>query len=499
MHLIPLLRVGHDPDEAETNLSAILASSACCSVALPAGVVAALSHELRLALTGPAFEWVRTGYSEPWFPMLPERETTRQLVSEESVLRAAGLEPGPLWVTGPWAHHLLPTFRESGVEALLLDIDVLGAPSSGVVSHLDTVLPVVPVVRIEQLDRMDVDCDDAAAVLLPAGEPVTAIHALAARSHCDITSVAGFLAEHRPAGRRRPSTVDWERAIAADPDRMVLHRKLVRLVTRLPERLSDHAESAVLAAEAGSAFEGEDPEASSTRMLEARVAVDRERRRGDDWSRVTRLDWAADGTTDLHVETASMSMVVSPDLSASVASLDLKRPPWAASTMLGEPGWKLMRLVEEPESGDSTPVHLEESSVTESRGGDVRVDLVGALQEGAIELRISVGAEGLALRYTLDLSSPAWVGPEMRVAFGDHPRYRLDGSPWTEITGPLALAGHKLRVADADGRQLLASSLNPCSIFIRPGVEGRGLVIWPHWSSDGTGDYRLEVRLSVVG
>jgi hypothetical protein len=493
MHVVLLLRVPSDVDAATSLLAEVGDARFPAALAVPADLVGAVANQLSSLRERDDLEWVRTGYSEPWFPMLPAREIRRQLTREAAALESAGLSPGPLWVTGPWDPHLPSTVE--GVSTLLLGSDTLEEQTYGVVSHLDYVLPVLPVVPLPQL-RM-APGDAVVVVELPPGASFTEeATKLAATPGCDLTTAGRFVRDHLPRVRHRPVAADWEPRPEAQPDLAVLHRKLVRLVTRVPERMGDTAELAVLDSQRGSPFSGGDVLEAQRALIVARTAVDQERRRGDDWGKVTRLDWDADGRVETHMELPSLSIVSAPHRSASLPLVDVKNPPWPISSVPGEPGWELCRWVTDLESGEATPIELVEDRVTELRGGAVVLEMHGTAADGSISVTIEASERRIAIRYALETTPPGWIGPELRVLFEHAARIRVDGSEWREVAEPMAIAGHKIRITDGE-MQVLISSITPTECFVRPGIEGSGLVVWPHWACPGSGSYEISVDLAI--
>lgn len=492
MHYVLLTRLPSDQEACDAVLRTIADARFPIAVAMPhPAPVGSLPD-----LDPGRVEWVRTGYSEPWFPLLPESEIRRQIERETNALADLGVsQVGPLWVTGPWATHLPGILRRSGVESLLMKAEMLDHPATGVVAHLDAVLPVIPVYDPSALTNDTAPTDHCAVIEIEPSEIDAAGAWIDAHPSGDLTTVTAFLAAHRPGGRLRPALDDWEARFAGDADRFVLHRKLVRLVTRVPDRLSATAEAAVLEAERAPGFASGPVDDAHRSIIAARVAIDADRRRGDDWWKVSRLDWDADGGAEIHVQLPSISMVVAPHRSGAVPSFDLKRPVWAASAVMGEPGWTLCRFSSDLEGMEATPFEMAEVRATEVRGATVELELAGQLGTGTIALTVSAHDRRLDLGYHMNGVPAGRIGPELKFAFGSGARLRVDGSEWSQVTGPSGLGGHKLRVSDGE-QQVVLSSLTPMSVFVRPGVDGTGLVFWPHWATAGDGAHQLVVDLS---
>jgi hypothetical protein len=492
MHYVLLTRLPTDPDTCSDALERIAGAGFPVAVVMPHPAPVESVPEM----PSDRVEWIRTGYSEPWFPLLPESEIARQISREVAALSDLGVShPGPLMVTGPWATHLPLALRRVGVDALLINADLLDHPAPGVVAHLDAVLPVVPVSDPSIFESETSPSDHCVVIEVDPHELEDAARWIARRPGADLTTVGAFLAVHRPSGRRRPTIDDWGARFAGDPDRFVLHRKLVRLVTRVPERLSPAAEAAVLKAERATGFAGGQMTPAHEAIIEARVAIDAERRRGDDWWKVSRLDWDADGGTEIHIQLPDVSFVVAPHRSSAVPTFDLKHPVWAASAISGEPGWTLCRFSSDLEGMEATPFEMTEVRTTEVRGATVELELAGPIGAGTLALTVVAHGRQLRLTYEMDGVPVGRIGPELKFAFDPEARVRVDGSEWSSMTEPAALAGHKIRIAD-ERHQVVLSSLTPLSVFGRPGVDGSGLVVWPHWATDGGGTHELTVDLA---
>src|SRR5690606_15389422 len=100
-------------------------------------------------------------------------------------------------------------------------------------------------------------------------------------------------------------------------------------------------------------------------------------------------------------------------------------------------------------------------------------------------------------KLSLELTAPATktvrMGPELPLRPAA-PRLRVDGGPWRDAGEPLAVSGHPFRLA-ADHHSTLVSALRPCEMCVHP-REGGGLVVWPHWLTDGTRTYHISMSPS---
>lgn len=486
MHVILLIRI--EPGD-HTRLGQVSRLPGPAAVSLPGPMAAAVDAELAGRLATAPLEWVRTGWSEPWFPMLPPTEIDRQLAREADALTGIGLTPGGLWVTGPWEPRLAVDLARNLVPYLLMERARLEHPGVGVVSHLDAVLPVIPVV--DRLDEIRPTPDSAVVIRVSADrDPLDLMASVARLPGCDLTTPTAYLAEHRPEGRVRPMVDDWEGGF--DPDQAVLHRKLVRLATRVPERLVIEGELDLLESEAGRWFQpGADLEQPHRALIRARRRVDQQRRRGSDWGRFTRLDWDADGHTELHIELPDLSLVLAPHRSGAIPVLDDKQTEWPVAAVTGEGGWVLCHLL--TDRPDPVEISLRQVAVEERRGGTLAVELAGEVAGGELRCGLTLNGHTLQVGYNLHSMPPGRLGPRMALALESPVRVRADGSGWTSITEASTRSGHRFRIA-SDDHQISAETRTPCLLAVRPGVAG-GVVAWPHWDTTGSGSYQMTIEL----
>jgi hypothetical protein len=373
-------------------------------------------------------------------------------------------------VTGPWEPHLAGAFAAAGVTTLLLASDRLSHPGPGVVSHVDTVLPVYPVGDPPGL---------VVETLPPDVEPV---------------SFDDLARQNPPVAPQRPRADDWQGLLLSAPRLVVLHRKLVRLVSGIPERVDPETESALLAAEAGRWYRGEPrPVPAHTALIEARHRI--ETRRGDDWGTATRLDWDGDGAEEVHVELPRLSFVIAPHRSGAVPTLDLKQPTWPVTGSEIDPGWILCHAMND----GIVEVSLAVSAVEERRGGSVSVGLVGSLGPGRVSCSLAASGSTLRLRYQLTDAEAVLLGPQLKLAMGASTTLRVDGGPPTALDPPVAVSGHRFRLTDED-RHVVFSSSTPLRCFAQAEVvDAEGLVVWPHWPAADAVSFELAIDLDAPG
>lgn len=443
----------------------------------------------------PHADWVRLAWSAPELASLPPEVVERALVHEAEVLDGMGATPGCLWVRGPWGPDLPAVARAAGVEALLFDADTVRGSDSGVVHHLDAVLPGLAV-------RNGPDDPVAALAALPSGDGLVVwtvddpdalsplVDAVAATPGTDLTGPSRFLADHTVTGRLAVVPPAPDRGHDAE----ILRRKLIRLATRLPERPAGDALERTLDGGRTSALRQGASAASRLAahraLIEARRLVDRARRRGDDWGRVRRLDWDADGDAEVQVELPDLSVVVDPREGGTLLLLDDKERSWPAGFLPDVAPGTLVRY--DQDGSEETPsLALDVHSAEESKG-EIVVVLLGGPGAGTVTCTVRASGRRLRCTYRLEGCPSGRIGPELGLALPGA-RIRADGAAWQDVAGPIELSGHRFRLAGED-RQVLLGSMIPADCRVRP-VAG-GVVVWPHWATDGTASFDLEIDLA---
>ena len=71
-------------------------------------------------------------------------------------------------------------------------------------------------------------------------------------------------------------------------------------------------------------------------------------------------------------------------------------------------------------------------------------------------------------------------------------RTRVDGSEWSDVLEPAALAGHRFRLAGPK-HQVLVTSLTPADCFVRPSPGG--VVAFLNWAVEGAASHEVAVDL----
>jgi hypothetical protein len=481
------------------------------SVHLGAGALAAVGElvpDAIASLAGQNVEWVRRGFATPHFAMLPEVSRDLQLRREVDALERLGIVPGGVMPAGAWEPGLVSSFARNGIDHLLLPSRLLADGGPAVVEHLGAVIPAVPVVAspadphvwLEQAHRRHPDA--LVVVEIPADTDLAgAISWWRRLPGCDLTTPAAFLAGHGIARRAFPPADPWQERLAASPAAELLYRKMLRAGRLLSDRTPAETVDQVLATQTAAAYDP-DPGAHRLRLaahaeLVAAATALESRGRGD-WARARRVDWDADGSEDIHIELSDLSLVVDPRDGAAILYLDDKPSRWPATVLPPEAGGSsaiLCRFLPDghPETDPLPVVELETVAVEEQRAG-VGLTLEGDSGWGLVRCELTVRDRGLTVRYRLEGLPPGRFGPEIPLALASGtPRVRVDGGAWVEMGEPLALAGHRFRVAD-DDRQVLLGSPTPAGLFARP-VPGHGVVLWANWVTPGSGRYEATVAI----
>lgn len=440
----------------------------------------------KLELELDRVEWVRTGWGAPDLTSIPDRVASMALNHEAEAMRRIGIDPGALWVRGWWDRRIPQLVSGAGVDCLLLHEEVVGHRSPGVVAFLDKILPVIPVTG--HLGGPEEDQDGLVMVALDASDPVTGIERIREAYRAALMTPTEYLRHHRPQGRYAPLT----EIPVEDRESARLRRKLVRLATRIPDKISPAAAEALLAACHGPAHSrGADPSlrlGAHTALIQARRLIDADRRRGDDWSRVSRIDWDADGVEEVQIELPRLSLVIDPEDSVELVTLDDKSAAWPANLLDGESGGNLCRFAAADDA--PVPISMTVDSVEEGKGS-AGVVLSGRVLDSDVVVKLRATSASLVLGLQLTGAAAGRIGPELLLALGET-EVRVDGSDWAPVEDLLPLSGHRFRL-QGPTRQVLITSLTPADLVVRPAAGG--VVAWLHWAVDGSAAHEVSIDL----
>lgn len=443
--------------------------------------------ELVSRLADLEVEWVRTGWGGPDPALVPEGVLSMSLDREGKVLERLGLTPGAFWVRRHWHRRLPLLLDDAGVSMVLCENPSLPRGATGVVTHLDRVLGAAAVADAPAgLDPPEGE-DGLEVWRVSPTQLGEAIGRLQAAAGCDLTTPSRFAAGHPLSGRLHPAGDEPD--LSADTE--LLHRKLVRLATRLPERPGDDAVGHLLRGAHHAAFRDDtQPEvliAAHSALVRARAAIDAARRRGDDWGRITEIDWDADGVPDLQLEQPELSVVIDPAEGGRLLVLDDKGAGRVLGTVPGEPPGALCLWM--PGSEPRHP-QLTLDRFEEGRQG-LMVELSGRLDEAGIRIELRLSGRRIELRSHLDGAAGGRLGPELTLALSEA-RLRVDGSTWTPVVEPTGVAGHRFRLEGSEGG-VLVTSMIPLDLFARP--TEAGVVVWPAWPATDSARVDLGIEL----
>jgi hypothetical protein len=415
------------------------------AVRLPSYVMAELSDPARTTLSETSWSFLVGGWTDPVLASLPPSSRDLQIGREIEELTDLGLSDLIGYVPSGWEPELASLFAAHGIRQVAVGASPpLGSPM--VTDHLGDVVIVLP--------------------LVPSPPSL-------------------IMAEGQPGRAHPPIDRFWAEELDANPEAALLYRKMLRLATRIPERPPTEAVDLLLDAQAGRWYQGEvDRSGAHAALINARRRIDQERRVPADWTRVTQLDWDADGVIEAHLENPLLSIVVDP-AEGLIKTVDLKNEGRALSYVPGEPPWRIARAL-----SDHAPARLrfDLESVEEAR------ELVTVrMSHPELQVAMQVRATEITLEYRPgpDLGYQR-LGPEMVLALGDQVRMRVDGGAWNPIEDPAAHPGHRFRFDDGT-RQVLVSLNQPGDLFVTRLVGG--VVVWANWPL-GPGEYRLSVALT---
>lgn len=386
---------------------------------------------------------LHTGYGAP-FSLLPDRIIALLLTTESDALAHSKVRPGGLWVGDWWDPRLIEICQDLQIPSIISP----RVTTSGTLRRFHSTRP-------------GYSCEE---VPLSAFQPVS---------------------EDLPPGPAHITPRDDTARL--DPDLVLLRRSFHRAMSRIPDRPGVATLAALPAAVSGDAYAatGTNAERLNARrgLLALRNAMDKDRRRGDAWGRLRRVDWDGDGLEEIEMETSQLLVMCDPE-TASLPTVADKTDLWPVSSIGGDAGWMLARHVSDLEQESPTPIILAVERLEESRS---RLTLT--LENPELTVRLRIQERTMTIEMEAHGLKPGLLGPELTLQL-DATQMRADGSEWTDLTEPTAQVGHKFRLKDGN-HQVLIVSPTPATLFVRPAVGG--LVVWAHWHSDGTSHHELAV------
>jgi hypothetical protein len=444
MKVVPVIRV-NDAEQAQRLVR--LLGETPLAIRMPGPVAAEIPSSIVGHVLGAGWTVLVGGWSDPILASLPESSRRLQLEREIDWWRRSGVDHLAGWVDEGWEPSLVATFTLAGLDQVFV--------------RWPDPIPPGPVMT---------DYTGDSVVVFPLGSPVVPI----------LLDPAELVGSPVPPGEmldpplpRMEPPVDraWVASFAGDPEVALLYRKMLRLARRLPERIpAEVVEWLCLAQSAGAYRPGVDRTFAHAALAAARHRLDLGRRRPSEWTRLSVLDWDADGVDEVQVETQVLSLVVDPG-AGLLTYIDHKPAERAVNYIPGQAPWHLAQVL----VGDHTHrLALALGGVEEVR------DRAAITSTGdGIAHTVAIAGSTLSLHYRLtgDMGYER-LGLEMALAFFDPITLRVDGAAWEEISAPSAVAGHRFRL-QAGSAEILIALDQPGDLFLRP-VPG-GLVAWANW------------------
>lgn len=481
MHIGLFTRCITSDDLAKLNAAVSRWPDLVLSVALSGRIVDELADSDELApLAGSQIDWIRSARTAPSLGHLPDRFVRTALAAENEAMDDLGLTGNTVYFKGAPGERLPRIVQEVDMTAL---ITTTPTARSGLLIHLDALTPCFGA----GVDHEPGEAGDNLTIWQTNTAQLEAdVEAVMAMPGCDLTTPTRFLETHQVGG------VFHSEDLGSTPD-LLLARKLVRLSTRLPARPASEVTNLLLDAAAVDALDvaaGHDSHRQvQEALIAARTRIDESRRRNDDWARVSRLDWDADGREDIQVELANVSCVIDARRNGRILVLDDK----ASGTPIGWLPDELPALIARSTSieGVEKPMSLAVTQIDERRDG-VAVGFDSPDQE--MTASVTVGDRSFEMGYSFTDAEPIRFGPEFPFSIGKT-ELRVDGGEWMSIIEATAVMGHRFRLRGQD-REILISALLPTHLFIRPSGD-RGVVAWSNWLVGGTADYSLRIDLNA--
>lgn len=477
MHICLFVRP-RNLDELNRLTAVVETRAVTAAVAVPASLLEEADPESITTLANADIEWVRSARTAPSLTLLPDRFVQSAIAVEYDSFQSLGLSGAALYFEGPPGVRLPRIANEADVSSLITRTP---EPRSGVLVNLDMITPC-----FGAADTVDlVGSSDTMEVWYTSLDQLEErLSLISSRAGCDLTTPTRYLESHQVTGTF--STDD----LGADPDEL-LARKVIRLATRLPKRPSADVVNLILEGAAVESIASNAGLAAHRRahsaLIEARAHIDASRRRADDWARVSRLDWDADGSEEVQVELKTTSFVIDPSAGGELLVFDDKVTGQPISWLDDEPPGQLAHRQIGSEA--VAPIALSVEGLEERRDGVVlRMSDV----DGNLGLTVTVSDRALELEFSVSQVSDARVGPELPLLLGDT-RLRVDGGTWITVDEPHAVSGHRFRLI-GETRGVLVTSMLPTDLFIRP--SHGGVVIWPNWVAAAIGRFSVRIDLN---
>lgn len=489
MHFAPVVVVAHrdGPNRWSVTLGEV-AETLVTNPGLPLVVRApgaAIEHVARHeasvweGLAASGIVWLAGGFSDPVLADLPIAAQRIQMTREKTAMDAAGIVAGGLWVADSWEPGLVSLARRHGLDLVFVPT-ALGTGSRSRPGAAERAGETVMVVPVGDVDAGEDPDDGLATVVVDAGD----LGGFARDHGGCLMDPSAYLAGHQPG---EPVWIPTTRPVRT-PETEHYYRKLLLLMAaggdgdRYPDELL------VLQSREHVVVENNDTPALHRRLLTIRTSTDRTRHRGDGWVEMTDVDWDADGVTELHVETATTSLVIDP----TTATLDVwgdKTTAWPLSAVAPPVAGLLIRrlTVDGDQEIAPEPMRIESRSVGR---GEATISMAAP---SGLRCRLQVEGTSIKLELFVPGTTASRVGPEIPLALAS-PLVRVDGGEWIPADEPFAAVGHRFRVGDGT-REMLVTSSRPCELFVRP-HPGTGVVIWPHWVTGGDTTYQVTLTPS---
>ncbi len=447
------------------------------AVSAPAALLEEADPDTIGQLAASDIEWVRSARTAPALTLLPDEFVQSALAVEADQFGDLGLAGASLYFEGPPSTGLPRIAREGDISCAITRTP---DARSGVLVDLDMVLPCFGAAQAVDLDRATDDLQLWETGIDQLGERLDLITAMA---HCDVTTPTRFLEQHFVTGAFAVED------LRSEPDPL-LARKLVRIATRLPRRPGAEIVNLILDAASVdnlSADAGQDRhEAVHSALITARSNIDNSRRRADDWSRVSRLDWDADGHEEVQIELKTVSFVIDPRAGGEILVFDDKLSGATLAWLETEPRGLVFHMHDGADAPEKVGMVVD--GIEESREG---VALTLTDPDGWVRLTVGLTDRALDLEYHLSESANCRFGPELPLLIGET-RLRVDGSEWMDIDQPRAVSGHRFRL-QGTVREALITSMLPTDLFVRPAPGG--VVVWPNWFAASAGSFPIRIDL----
>lgn len=456
--------------------------------------------------------WLRVGWAEPNLASWPSSARIDQLSAEQSLLDELGVSASGL-LSVAWDPTLITTLASHRIRYLVVETSRLGPiTQTGLVSRFSDTLELVPASPLNAISEgatpnsTEPYAGSFQAVLVPH------IAQAVERFHGENTVLTTW-AEHRvrfppqPMATPNSHNSDWGSAFTSKSglsrEQNIVRSKLIRFYTGAQPATSTPRHTDLLSTQHHQIFTPATPpqlcHTAQGALIGVQQELDREQR-GENWAQITWLDWDQDGTEEIEVQQPQLGYVYDPIEPGRLLYLDYKPNRWPVTGFSPSDGFPTgisLALAEYPHHPPA-PFPLTSATPVEEQKGKVCFQLHSSDSAQGLRVVVETNQNRLTIGYRQSpegkkITEP--IGPFIPLFFGgDTVRYRVDGSPWQQVTRTVQRNGHRVRFQTPTSQARMDLS-TPSQITISFYPE-QGIGVWVKWRTSSQHHYQFQMELS---